>query len=474
MGLFDRPAELEAVKAVIRPPVIEGLNRHLGSNLDDSLRVLRAARLMAPESHRSQRNLDTHPLVREHFGTRLREAASAAWQAAQERLYRYFAVAASDLPDTIEAMEPLFRAVFHGCAAMRHQEVLHEIYVRRIRRGDEGYSVRKLGAIAADLATLAWFFAGLWSRPHASLTQTDQAGVLGSAGFDMRALGRLEEAVAPMAAALELAIQQRDWKDASILGGNFSELLLIRGRLDLAESCARKTLAHADRSRDKFQGMSKRTTPADILHQRGRLKAARALFVQAERMQVKLQPGYPFLYALQGYQYGDLLLSEGHATEARRRAEWMVETRWTSLGLLSIALHHLLLGRAVLATARGPAQPDFALATQYLDAAVADLRKAGAQEFIFRGLFARAALHRTAARFVDAHRDLDTARIIAERGGMRLHLCDFHLESARLHLAEHNLEAARHAYEIAKSDVEAMGYHRRDPELAALAAALAV
>jgi uncharacterized membrane protein YukC len=37
-------------------------------------------------------------------------------------------------------------------------------------------------------------------------------------------------------------------------------------------------------------------------------------------------------------------------------------------------------------------------------------------------------------------------------------------------LAEHNPEAA--AYEIAKSEVEAMGYHRRDRELAALAAVL--
>ena len=67
-----------------------------------------------------------------------------------------------------------------------------------------------------------------------------------------------------------------------------------------------------------------------------------------------------------------------------------------------------------------------------------------------------------------AHRDLDT---IATRGGMRLHLCDDHLESARLHLAEGHLDLAREHHATAHAEVHAMGCHRRDPELAELAAA---
>jgi hypothetical protein len=89
------------------------------------------------------------------------------------------------------------------------------------------------------------------------------------------------------------------------------------------------------------------------------------------------------------------------------------------------------------------------------------------------GLLARAALHRLAADWPAACRDLAEAHRIATRGGMRLFLADHHLESARLLLATGDRDAARAAYTAARAEVEAIGYHRRDPELAALADALA-
>ena len=43
---------------------------------------------------------------------------------------------------------------------------------------------------------------------------------------------------------------------------------------------------------------------------------AESLFREAEQMQAKLQPDYPLLYFLQGFQYCDLLLAEAE------RAAW--------------------------------------------------------------------------------------------------------------------------------------------------------
>jgi hypothetical protein len=97
---------------------------------------------------------------------------------------------------------------------------------------------------------------------------------------------------------------------------------------------------------------------------------------------------------------------------------------------------------------------------------------------------------------------------IATRGEMNLHLADYHLESARLHLAQAgsapdssdanrdpggsdtnrsrtdtnrdprdprsaHLSKAREHWAIAKEMIDRMGYHRRDRELAEIAAQVA-
>ena len=71
-----------------------------------------------------------------------------------------------------------------------------------------------------------------------------------------------------------------------------------------------------------------------------------------------------------------------------------------------------------------------------------------------------------------AHRDLTEAFTIAERGEMRLHLCDCHLEYARLCLAQADKDRAHEHWVTAKEMIAEMGYHRRDKEVDELAAQL--
>jgi hypothetical protein len=55
---------------------------------------------------------------------------------------------------------------------------------------------------------------------------------------------------------------------------------------------------------------------------------------------------------------------------------------------------------------------------------------------------------------------------------MRLYLADVELESARLALAQGHRAKARQSLAAAREMIEEMGYHRRDPEVAELEAAL--
>ncbi|HBL26318.1 MAG TPA: hypothetical protein DD490_05730 [Acidobacteria bacterium] len=93
------------------------------------------------------------------------------------------------------------------------------------------------------------------------------------------------------------------------------------------------------------------------------------------------------------------------------------------------------------------------------------LRQARAEEFVARGLLDRAAFRRVDGNFAGAAADLTEAMEIAERGPMRLHECDAHLEWARLCRDQGDLAAARGHVARARELVEATGYGRRAREV---------
>jgi len=460
LGLFDRPAKPGELAALFAPPAIAGLTTHLSKASEPSrsatIERLRRYRLIARHEKHDRDELDAHPLVREHFGDELSREFPEAWKAGHGRLYEYLTSegVAPYQPDTVEEMAPLYQAVMHGCKAGRHQEALDTVYFARIRRGNEGFSIHKLGAFGSDLAVLAGFFDEAWSDPVSAFGEADRAGILASAGFALRALGRLTEAVEPMRAALARTMDSDDpdWRNGAIRAGNLSELLLTLGRVEEAIEAAERSVEYADKSRDEFQRMGNRTAQAGALHQAGRLDEARRIFEEAERMQKGLQPEYPLLYSLQGYRYCDLLLEQGQCNEVLKRAK--TTTEWTKQGgghLLTISFDHLSMGRAEMMAALVEQTKDFGPARSALNEAVEWLRKAGTQHHVPRGLLARAELYRHTEEWEKARRDLEEAMRMAVRGGMRLHECDGHLEYARMYLAEEKATKPR-SHEATKGE----------------------
>jgi len=477
LGLFNRPAPREAIARVMQAPAISGLTDGL-AKLDEAewlrlLHKLREVKLLAREYQHRPDTLDCHPLVREHFGEKLRQQNPAAWQEAHSRLYEYYKnLPAKELPDTLEEMEPLFAAVAHGCQAERHQEALLDVFWKQIRRGNEGYDVHKLGAFGADLSALSNFFEVLWSQPASGLKDADKAVVLSWAGFALRALGRLREAAQPMQAGIELQAKRKDWKNAASAAGNLSELYLTLGEVSQAVASARQSVDFADRSGDGFQKESKRTSLADSLHQSGELTEAQPLVREAEAMQQQRRPEYPYLYTILGFRFCDLLLSQGQYQEVQQRARQTIEIAKRNHWLLHIALDKLSLGRAFLleATDRSFAATGqyITQARDYLQQAVTGMRESGEQIWLCRSLLERAAFYRLQNEFAPAWADLEEAREIAERGEMKLFLADYHLEAGRLKSKEQKAKSKRQAEEhlaIAKEMIEEMGYGRRKAEV---------
>ncbi|MFN0112072.1 MAG: hypothetical protein ACKVZH_24685, partial [Blastocatellia bacterium] len=411
LGLFDRPATADCLRALWQAPAIAGLTEPL-VGLSEAQRNLSLKRLEDAKLLTVNRDaagtlvaLDAHPLIREYFSGRMKEEGgmmkegedssfilpNSAFREAHRRLYEHLCATTKEgNQPTLEDLQPLYEAVAHGCQAGLQQEALYKVYRDRILRGtgsDGFYSWRKLGAFGSDLGAIVCFFEQPWGQLSASLKEVEQAWLLNEAAFRLRALGRLNESLEPMRAGLPIELKSEDWKNAAIRATNLSELELTLGEVARAVGDAEQSVNYADCSGDAFQRYSKRTTHADALHQAGRRTEAESLFQEAEQMQADDQPEYPLLYSLRGFRYCDLLLAESEraalecggkrqrdaaldssaeeleskalpplryasALQSCRavteRAAKMFEWRVPGDSLLTIALDHLTLGRAAL------------------------------------------------------------------------------------------------------------------------------
>jgi tetratricopeptide (TPR) repeat protein len=469
LGLFDRPAPVSALTAITAPPAIPGLTKRLQRLSREDWRFaehkLRDARLLEPEAPHNPNILDCHPLVREYFGERLQQQYPESWQAGHSRLYEYYKNLAPDLPETLEAMAPLYAAVTHGCRAGRHMEALGEVFWQRIYRRDKHFSRITLGALAADLAALSAFFELPWETPEASLDAKVQAFLFNEVGLRLWGLGRVKKAQESFQAGLERRIAQEDWNEAAKVAQNFANLTGVQGDLFQAEAIAHQGLSLAKRSGEKVEIMDSQCALAFVRHQRGAEQEAGALFRQAEAMQKELQPQNPYLYSFRGYQFCDLLLDQGEYQVVLTRTGITLAIAEKNKWLRTIGLDHLSLGRACLAQWLKEGEGDLAQAAEHFNKAVDFLRRGGMQHHLVQGLLGRAAFFRASRDWPAAHRDLEEALEMCQRSGMRLYEADCHLEYARLHLAQGEKEEARQSLAIAKEMIQQMGYHRRDREV---------
>jgi tetratricopeptide (TPR) repeat protein len=468
LGLFNRPADEGAIAALRAAPTIPGLTDTLqGLSEPDWQKVLsklRRAKLLAVQNPNQPGTLDTHPLVREHFGNQLKQTRPDAWREGNNRLYEHLKRTTKEFPDTLQEMAPLYTAIAHGCEAGRHQEALDEIYSRRVQRGKVAFSTHNLGALGAELAALSGFFDPPWQQPVSGLSEGAKAYVLNEAGYDLQALGQLKESAQPMEAA-QAYISQYDWESAAISASNLSNIYLTIGDLSQSLIYARQSVEFADQSGDGFAQMTKRTRLANTLHQSGQLLEAEDAFREAEKIQKEWQAEFPFLYSLQGFLYCDLLLDQGKYQEVQDRAIKSLAVATRNGWLLDTAHDYLSMGRAYLLQTRQEGTDTFAEATDCLKRAVGGLRQAANLVFLPGGLLARAELYRVKGEFDRAQADLDEAIRIATRGSMGLHEADCYLEYARLYLARGEKEQARESWEKAREMIERMGYHRRDKDV---------
>jgi len=468
MGLFDRPADEGAIRTLRKKPAIKYLTDHIGrkDKFTKALKKLRDLNLIAKESHVDLGTLDSHPIVRQHFAEQLENDFQETWKEANERLYKYYKSVPKEFPDTLEEMQPLVFAVAHGCAAEKYQEAFDKVYYKRILRGDNFFTSKKLGAIGADLAVLAQFFEKKWDKPVSNLHDSSINFILNLVGFRLKSLGRIKEAIQPSKIGLYNREYLKFWKGASIDASNISEIYLALGDIKSSANFAENAIEFSEKSEDEYEKVLTRTVLANAIFQSRKINQAEKLFIEAEKMHREgEEPEYPWLYSVRGFNYCSLLLEKKRIQEVIQRAEYALKISIRNNQLLSIGLDFLTLGKANFMKALENKITNFNQINELFNQAVDGLRNSGQLQFLPYGLLARAELYRVQKKWDEAQEDLEEVFELSISSEMRLFECDAHLEQVRLYLAQERDEEAKPHVDKARKLIEDTGYHRRDSAL---------
>ncbi len=486
VSLFHRPAQPDAIARLLIGKGIVGLTDdlvclkpHEWNGIVTELRELRLV-LDAPQAGDS-RVLVLHPLVREYFAGRVRDETPEVFRQANICLYRHFRGVKPELPDSPGLMQPLYLASVHGCQAELHNEVLKTVYWPRIKRGDESFNTKRLGEFVADLSVLRHYFRSQWDQLHDGIELASKAKILYEVAFDLRALGKTQEALGPMRACLTVQVRFRDWLEAAKTAGDLSLLSITIGQLDRALKFAQYCVRHADQSGCPFERVRARSNLVNALLQVGDLHAAITVFREAEatvcdNVAAPASPSQGRRPTLQSYWFYDLLL------ELKDYAKVVELVHLAPAAITATGTPHLDRALADLALARAwmgqtpegcsEVRTRLAKARDLLSRALIEVGKAGTTHHRPRVLLASAALNRRCCELETAMYNLTEAGEIAVQCGMAIHKADFLLESARLNLARGDVATARESYQFAHDIIARIGYYRRRAELAELATVL--
>lgn len=443
IGLFDRPVEFELVESLCRPP-ITGLTSGLaiGNRYNYAVSRLRELRLISPPDAFAPELLDTHPLIREHFGRALQQESPDSWVEAHARLaYALDRSVSPAEPETVREMLTLYRAVDHGCRAGEYGWSW-SVFFNRIQQDQRFTSTGKLGLTVAEVSALSGFFQQPWHEIADGVPPAVVGKVLGRSAFCLRALGRLRDASAAFEAALAHHERRGDLKAAADDANNYSVGLMHAGDLPRAVEMATRALQYAERSGATQDLVKRHVNLAWILHYERRTSEARQMFGEALRLLRELRPDQPQLLSTQGFRYAEFLLEADPTLETIREAaavgQGLIDHPTPIYELLDQALGYAIRGRAESLLFSLDQSQDNETALHSLKHAEDLARQTGHRDALYRCLLALAAASRLAGKTQDAAQYLTELEEIIEQYGMHLYRIDCALERAWLALARND------------------------------------
>jgi len=495
LGLFDRPINIDEID-LIKDNVtffqeLGTLNRENTNRLYTSLKK---AGLLSIKNERDPENRqwDTHALVRQYFGQLLYKENPTTWQEAHRNLFNYYQrKSETNLPNNLESMQPLYRAIRHGCLAHEYQAAF-KVYENRIAQGEGGFSTTELGAAKEDVSALSCFFNGDMEKPATELAVEDHIFLLGRAAFCLKSIGQINRSIELRKEQIDFCHNHHRWEDKAESTVYLANTYLARGDLQSAEKYAKEAITLTEQCKKWKHKVNAQAEYASVLFSKGDLEGAKRHFHAAEELQREhLSSEGDYLHSIAGARYCSLLLARASTDDDRRiilkRAEKVLQweeaqKKHHKAWKVAVALGHISKGRALMAMQYQPKKHK-KQAQEEINSAVDIIRNAGAKDEHPRILLTRAHFYRLSKNYNSARSDLEEVYEIADRCDMDLYRVDYLIESGHLLLddallkgkpiQQNVLDEVKTNLNNASHLIDKQGYHLKDAELSMLQARLA-
>lgn len=469
LALFDRPAEHEEIELLAEQArLAQHLCGKTRASLTGALSVLREAALVSTDP---LGRLDAHPLIRSYFALRLNQQAPDDMRDGHRILFEHLRQASTPPEPSLADLEPIIRAVYHGCLAGEYKIALDELFYKRLLMGDDErfYLRDELGAIATNLFVASCFFEGDFERPVSALNESDSAWVVSEASITLQTLGRPSEAARLIRTNVERFEGLDEYDNVAVSLENLVDCLMVLGRLKEAEETAREGVRLGGRSGYFFHDVTARSKLAIACCRRGAIEEGLAYFEAARaELEAKDKDRKPLLTSLNGYHHLSVLLDLGREVNVEH---------WTGLAL---RVARTLLDEALALLNRGrwlARRIDFDEGIAMLQAAVETLRRAQRFDFLPEFLLVRATLIHEGLRSNGEGRDAAMLRKLAaedlEEAAEIIELGHMQLPAVDLALARFDAALDRQAHVEARRELERAAHLMRKMDYRLRAEAIA-
>jgi len=417
----------------------------------------------------------THPLIKNYFESIFEEPDK---KLCHKRIYQYFGEIALEKPEipeilegmqigiigkqhnlllsfqpkTLEGMKTLFEQVYHGCSASLYDEVFNEVFMDKIHRREKRFIVYNLGAWETDLLLIKTFFpkGDLSGMPLVS-EEIARCYLFNEAGLVLLNTGKSKEAKEPLLAGIQMAIETKDWVNASMGYQNLAELQFRIGELENGAKDAEEALRLAEKAGSDSYIMASKTYLAYMLYLLGKNKDADGLFSQADELHVKIDGER--LYSILGIFYAESFLSTNRIDEASKLTIKNLEIckmeKWPD----DISRCHRLLSN--IERTKG----NYKEAEAHLKKAIDLAKNVGMPSLQIEALLEFGRLYLDIKKYKDAIRDANEVMKICERTGFKLYEPDAEVVLAKVYLAQGEIDKAKQFAQSGYDNASEMHYH---------------
>jgi tetratricopeptide (TPR) repeat protein/transcriptional regulator with XRE-family HTH domain len=443
VSLFDRAVNLKDVRqfaATANIPLLTEQSRDFGhEDWRYCIAFLKEANLISAYIVDGDLVLDCHPIVRDFVANHLENTAYDDWVNSHSVIFEMLQRSADSDPESMQELEPLFRAVIHGAQACRYEEAFG-LYFEKIKKRQ--FSISTEASHHADHTCLRAFFEREWDTPCSKLPEESQVYLLSSAATNLIYLGHIEEALGPSMRSICWFKEHGMLAEAASAAAPLVSMLIATGELDQAITLMVDMEEAIELTGNKLIQAVANNFKGYAYYLMGDNDLARDHFQMSEEVITRLTPLSCENYGTISSYYCKFLLETESPQLAldrslktfawRKRKSWQVNIDTTSMlgsDLLVLGLIFTQLG-------------DYINARKYLNKQVDLFRSADEWLYLPTGLNSRAKFLMKVGEFDAALSDLEESLEISAKTGASLGQWEALIERAHLEDMKGNRENA--------------------------------